>query len=115
MKTSCDSCFGGWPESYVFPSENVMRKKFFEREKIEELPRCRGKIEMAKFADIEFHPIIPEYIKPEVMGCVVGGVASLALAALAFVSGQIGAGLALLGPFFAAILGCSFLIVISKR
>ena len=63
----------------------------------------------------ELYPIIPEYIKPEVMGCVVGGGASLALAVLAFVSGQTGAGLALLGPFFAAILGCSFLVALSKR
>ena len=59
--------------------------------------------------------LVPEYIKPEVLGCIMGGVISLVLALLAFVSGQTGADLALLGPFFASILGCPFFVALSKR
>lgn len=113
MEISCDLPFMTWHEPYNFPVEEDTLKEFTKTIEAKELPYCWPEIDIEKF--FKRYPIIPGYIKPEVMGCTVGGIISLVLAVLAFVSGQIGAGLVLLGPFFASILGCSTLIALSKR
>jgi len=58
---------------------------------------------------------IPSYIMPEVTGCAVGGGIALLIALCAFAIGQTGAGIALLGPFLASVLGILSLVAISKK
>lgn len=59
--------------------------------------------------------ILPAYVKPEIMGTTLSGLISLSVAIYAFAIGQLGIGIALLGPFFASILGCFFLIFLSRK
>lgn len=59
--------------------------------------------------------ILPAYIKPEIMGTAFSGLISLSTAICAFATGQLGIGIALLGPFIASILGCFFLIFLSRK
>ena len=59
--------------------------------------------------------VVPSYIKPEVMGAFLSSMIALVASLLSFTTGLYGVGIALLGPFFAAILGVIFLIYMSRK